>query len=121
MTLFKINPGKYRHIVTFQKLSEIENPFGEIDREDDANWLDVFKARVGIYPISGKDIFTAEFVNSEITHRIQMRYIPTVTINSHMRIKFGDRVFHIISPPINFQERNFELQFLCRERVDWNG
>jgi hypothetical protein len=32
-----------------------------------------------------------------------------------MRVLFGERVFSIVSPPINFQEKNIELQILCKE------
>lgn len=117
MSLFKINPGKYRHIVTFQRLLDVNDSWGETPPEEEQNWEDVLKARVGIFPISGKDVFTAEFVNSEISHRIQMRYNPTFQVDSSMRIKFGNRIFNIISPPINYQEKNVELQFLCREVV----
>jgi SPP1 family predicted phage head-tail adaptor len=121
MSLFKINPGKYRHIVMFQRLINANDSWGETPPEEEQNWEDVLKARVGIFPISGKDVFTAEFVNSEISHRIQMRYNPTLKIDSSMRIKFGNRIFNIISPPINYQEKNVELQFLCREVVITDG
>jgi SPP1 family predicted phage head-tail adaptor len=111
MTRFQINPGEFRHIIIFQKKSGVQNSYGE--NTDD--WIEVIKARVGIYPISGKEFFTADTVNSEVTHKITMRYMPGIT--SDMRIKFGERIFQLISPPINFQERNIELQLLCKELV----
>jgi SPP1 family predicted phage head-tail adaptor len=111
MTLFKINPGKYRHVITIQKQTSERNPYGEITEE----WTDIYKTRAGIFPISGKEIFEKQFVESEISHRVHIRYNPTIVINSQMRIIFGDRVFSIVAPPINFQERNDELQILCKE------
>ena len=42
-----------------------------------------------------------------------MRYQSGV--DSTMRIKFGSRIFEIISPPINFEERNQEMNLLIRE------
>jgi len=111
MTLFNINPGKYRHVVTIQKQTTARNPYGEISEE----WTDVAKARAGIFPISGKEVFQKQFVESEISHRIHIRYNPTYVINSQMRILFNNRVFSIVSPPINFQEKNVELQMLCKE------
>jgi SPP1 family predicted phage head-tail adaptor len=116
MTRYKINAGKYKHIVTFQKLVETTNEYGEIIRDGDTNWEDFIKARVGIYPISSKEIVQAKMTESEITHRIQMRYDPTFVINSHMRIKYGSRIFDIVSPPINYQEANREIEMLCKER-----
>lgn len=110
MSRYRINPGELRHIVTFQKKSDVQNEYGETN-----GWIDVLKQRrVGIYPISGKEFFAAETVNSEVTHKVKMRYDPNVTPD--MRIKFGQRHLNIISV-INFQERNVELQLLCKELV----
>ncbi len=114
--MFKINAGKYRHVATLQKLSTIRSPYGGIDRNNDANWDDIATIRIAIFPISGKDVLTAEYVKSEITHRIAIRYNPELTITSDMRINFNGRVFDIISPPIDFQEKNMELQLMCKER-----
>lgn len=111
MTKFMINPGSYRHIIVFQQMSSTQNSYGENTEE----WTDVIKTRGGIYPISGKEFFAADTVNNEVTHKINMRYIPGIT--SDMRIMFGDRIFHLISPPINFQEKNVELQLLCKEVI----
>jgi SPP1 family predicted phage head-tail adaptor len=117
MTMFRINPGKYRHIITIQKVIEIDNPYGERPNVNENDWVNVLTTRAAINPISGKDIFDALMTESEITHRISVRYHPTVHIDSTMRIKFGNRIFSIIAPPINFQEKNIELQILAKERV----
>jgi SPP1 family predicted phage head-tail adaptor len=114
MTMYKINAGKYRHIVTFQRLKETQNPYGESPTEDEASWENAFQARVGIFPISGKEVLTEEVINGMISHRILMRY--TENVDSSMRIKFGNRIFTIISPPINFQEMNIEMQLMCKEK-----
>jgi SPP1 family predicted phage head-tail adaptor len=112
MTLYKINPGKYRHIVTFQRNTAPKDRYGA---QPTANWENVYTTRAGIYPISGKEIFEKITVDGEISHRVHIRYNPTIVINSQMRVLFGNRVFSIIAPPINFQERNDELQILCKE------
>lgn len=109
MSRYRINPGEFRHIVTFQKKTNVQNDYGEeID-----DWENVLIARVGIYPMSGREFFAAETINSEVTHKINMRYIPGITPD--MRIKFGDRIFELKSPPINFQEKKIMLQLLCKE------
>jgi SPP1 family predicted phage head-tail adaptor len=112
--MFRINSGKYRHVVTIQKKADNQNSYGEIV-DSTENWVDFFKTRVAILPISGKEVLSAEFMNSEITHRVHMRYVPNLDVDAYMRIKFGERVFQITSPPINFQERNIEWQLLCKE------
>lgn len=111
MTRFKINPGEYCHVIVFQSLDEESNSYGEpSDR-----WTDVLKTRAGIYPISSKEFFASYTVNSELTHKINMRYLPGITAD--MRIKYGERIFQIKGPPINFQEKNIELQLLCKELI----
>ncbi len=115
MSRYRINPGELRHRITIQALSNSQNGYGEIEVNTPKVWNDVLSVRAGIYPISGKKFFSAETENSEITHKVKIRYIEGLT--SNMRIKFGDRYFEIISPPINFQEKNIELQLLCKELI----
>lgn len=110
MSRYRINPGEFRHPIIIQKLDKVSNDYGELNDI----WIDFLEIRAAIYPLSGKDFFAAETTNSEITHKINIRYIKGVT--SSMRIKFGERYFEIISPPINFQEKNILLQIMCKER-----
>lgn len=113
----RINAGKYRHVVTFQKLKEAaQNTYGETSVNIDENWEDVFTARVGIFPISGREALglEADLRQGEISHRIVLRY--RTGVDSNMRIKFGNRIFEMTSPPVNAQERNDELLLFCKER-----
>lgn len=110
----RINAGKYRHIVTFQKLKEAQDSYGETSVNVNENWEDAITARVGIFPISGREALTEDIRQSEISHRIVLRY--TKGIDSTMRIKFGTRIFEITSPPVNSYERNDELLLFCKER-----
>ena len=66
MTLFRINAGKYRHVVTFQRLRNTPNDYGEISKAIDANWEDAFKARVQILPINGKEVIARQGEKGEI-------------------------------------------------------
>lgn len=110
MSRYRINPGELRHRIIFQKLNNSQNKYGEIFKI----WEDVASVRAGIYPISGKEYFAAETVNSEITHKVKIRYIEGLTPD--MRVKFNNRIFSIQSI-INFQEKNIELQLLCKELI----
>lgn len=110
MSRYRIDPGEFRHPITIQKIDKIRNEYGEmID-----SWVDFLEIRAAIYPLSGKDFFSAETTNSEVTHKVNIRYLEGIT--SAMRIKFGNRYFEIMAPPINFQERNILLQIMCKER-----
>lgn len=104
----KINAGEYRHIIIFQELTNKRNAYGEIEKE----WEDVYKTKAAIYPLSSRELFQAGVISNETTHKIYLRYLPL--IKNDMRIKFNDRYFRIISI-IDFEERNKELQLLCRE------
>ena len=112
----RINAGKYRHIVTFQRLRDTQNLYGETSTNIEENWEDAFTARVGVFPISGREALglDANVKLGEISHRIVLRY--TMGVESNMRIKFGTRIFDIISPPVNNYERNDELLLFCKER-----
>ena len=110
MSRYRINPGELRHRITIQKLNNSQNEYGEVSEL----WEDILNVRAGIYPISGKEFFAAETVNSEISHKVKIRYIEGRMPN--MRIKFNNRIFSIESV-INFQERNIELQLLCKELI----
>lgn len=111
MSRYAINSGEFRHPITIQKLDKSRNEYGEVIED----WIDFLEIRAAIYPLSGKDFFSAETLNSEVTHKINVRYVEGIT--SAMRVKFGERYFEIISPPINFQEKNILLQIMCKERV----
>lgn len=110
MSRYRINPGELRHRITIQKLNNSQNEYGEVSEL----WEDILNVRAGIYPISGKEFFAAETVNSEISHKVKIRYIEGIMPN--MRIKFNNRIFSIESV-INFQERSIELQLLCKELI----
>lgn len=106
-----MNAGELRHRVTFQKLVKTQDSFGQPIEQ----WDDVVPVWVSIEPLVGKQYFAAETVNSEVTHKIKMRYRKGITPD--MRCVFKTRIFEIISPPINFKERNVELQIMCKEVV----
>lgn len=95
----------------FQRQTTVRDTYGQTKNI----WTDAYKTRAGIFPISGKEVFTRDFVESEISHRVHIRYNPTIEIDSKMRILFENRVFEVTAPPINFQEQDIELQILCKE------
>lgn len=108
-----MNPGALRHRITFQKQVETQNDYGEEIKE----WIDVKTVWASVNPMSAKEFFAAEKTNSEVTHKIYMRFIRGLNITPDMRIKFKGRYFELIGPPINYEERNKELQLLCKELI----
>lgn len=66
-----------------------------------------------IWPTSSKEQLQAGQISGEITHRVRIRYRQVV--RADWRIKFGNRYFSIIGPPINLKEDNQVIEFICKE------
>ena len=112
MSKFTINAGKYRHPITIQKQELVRDSYGAVTE----NWVDVIKVRAGVYPLSGKEYLSVYNIPSDLSHKVQMRYLPGTPITPDMRIIFNERIFRIISI-IDFQEMDKELQIMCKELV----
>jgi SPP1 family predicted phage head-tail adaptor len=102
---YRINPGELRHRITFQ--------LQDLDSEDE-DWKDIATTWANINPISGKEYYSAETINSDLTHKIRLRYRKGITPD--MRVIYNDRIFYIISV-INEYEKNTMLQLMCRELI----
>lgn len=100
---------KLRHRITFQKTSGDKTTLG--DYEDD--WKDVATVWAQISPVSGREYFT-QVRETTVSHKIYCRYRKKIT--PQMRIKYGNRIFRIISV-LNWEERNQGLTIMCEELV----
>lgn len=104
-----MNAGQLRNRITLKRIGETQDTFGQ----QKECLIDVGTVWASIEPLVGKQFFAAETIHNELTHKIKIRY--NKNIKSGMRVCFKDRKFEIVGPPINFQERNVELQLMCRE------
>ena len=100
-----MDPGKLNKRITFQ--------LQDLDSEDE-DWKDIATTWANINPISGKEYYSAETINSDLTHKIRLRYRRGITPD--MRILYNGRIFFIVSV-INEFERNSILQLMCRELI----
>lgn len=107
---YKFNPGNLRHRITIQQISSTQDDYGQPIDE----WTDIATVWASIEPITGREFFAADTINSEISHRIRMRYKPGILPS--MRVKFKTRYFDIQSV-INYNELNTDLQLMCKELV----
>jgi len=103
--------GKLRNRVTIEQVAETQDSDGSVIE----TWSNYAGAQAAIEPISGREYFAAQTTQADVTHRISLRYVSGVT--PKMRVKYGSRVFDILSV-ININERNRELQLMCRESID---
>lgn len=102
--------GKLRHRVTIQRMTETQNDYGETTQ----TWSDFAVSDASISPLSGREAFQAMQMQADVTHKVVTRYVAGVT--PRMRLTFGERLFNIESV-INSEERNIQLELLCKESL----
>lgn len=109
-----IDPGKMRHRITFQSFVGEQDDYGDPLQADDDNWENKVTLWAAIDPISGREFYAAEQSQSQVSHKIRCRYHSGLT--TAMRIKYGKRIFQIISV-IDWEERHESLLIMCKELV----
>jgi SPP1 family predicted phage head-tail adaptor len=102
--------GKLRHRITIEQAAENQEPDGSVIEM----WSIYATAQASIEPVSGREYFVAQSTQADLNHRISLRYVPGIT--PKMRVNYGSRIFDILSV-INVNERNRELQLMCRESI----
>lgn len=110
---YKIEAGKYHQPAQLQKRQMGQNGYGETVED----WTLVSTIRCSVQPINGKEFFTKESVNPEITHRIRMRHTPSMIPTPDMRIVYMNRIFMITSV-IDYMEGHNEIQMICKELIN---
>lgn len=108
------DPGRMRHRITFQKFDGQVDSYGDPLDADDEHWPNVVTTWAAINPISGREFYAAEQSQSEVTHKVRLRYRPG--LNTAMRISWGGRRLKIISI-IDWEERHESLLLMCKELV----
>lgn len=102
--------GELRHRLQIQEVSEAQNTFGEPEKL----WATIATVWGRVHPILGRERFTAQQVQADVTHEITIRDRTDVApVN---RIRFGDRYFNIheVRRPA---ERNISLVIMAKEVV----
>ena len=104
-----MDSGKLRHKVEVQLSLDMRDEFGAISAQ---TWETFCYMWASIEPLAGREYFAAAQIQSEISHKITMRYKSG--IKPHYRILWNSRVFDIQSI-INIREENRELILYCSE------
>lgn len=108
----KINPREFRHEVEI--LGEQREPDGA------GGWIKKPDAVIGIIrakvrPLVSNEKYQAQQVKSTITHEFVMRYQPDLTAKNKLR--FSGRVFELVGPPVNVDEKNRYTLCTCAEVI----
>lgn len=106
--------GRLRHVVQLQRNSPVAS--NSLNEPTD-NWITLATVRAAIEPLSGKEFIAAQQVQSDLTHRITIRYFAGLT--SKDRLSWTEngvtRLFDIKAPPIDREERHREMALMCTE------
>ena len=100
--------GSLRHRVELQKATYAQDGVGEPIE----TWATYAKRWAAVEPLSGRELLQAQQVNSEATIRVRLRFVSGVT--QQQRLLHNSRTLEIVSV-IDPQERNAELELLCKE------
>ena len=105
--------GLLRHTVSIQEQTDTADGMGGFT----TSWADISGMSTipaAIWPLSAKENLDSAKLELQITHKIRIRYRSGIT--SKNRIKFGTRIFNIISLT-NFDERDINLDMLATEEI----
>lgn len=105
-----IGAGKLRHRVTLQELVKTDDGYGGIAE----TWRDVATVWAAVEPLSGDERYAAQQVQSDLTHRVTIRY--RAGVRPQMRVMYAGRVLQIVAV-IDREERHRYLELLCSEVV----
>jgi len=108
--------GRLRHQVAIQRRTSAESNFGE----PADTWTTLATVPAGIEPVSGREYFAAQQVQSEVTHRVAIRYFAGISPKD--RLVWTDPATGVaryfdIRAVIDQNERHRELQLMCVEHA----
>jgi SPP1 family predicted phage head-tail adaptor len=107
--------GQMRHQVTIESSSISQSSTGATTTTWAAFATDIWAA---IEPISGRELFSAQQVQSNLSTRIRIRHLAGV--HEKMRVKYVNRdaetVYYDIESVIPLNERGAEMHLMCTRR-----
>jgi len=106
-----IMAGTLRHRVTIQQLTISQDAYGGIIE----TWADLRTVWAEVSPLSGREFWEAQQINSQIEGKIVVRYMAGV--KPDMRVMFGSRYLYI-EAVINPKEKRELLHLYYREAAD---
>jgi SPP1 family predicted phage head-tail adaptor len=102
-----LNPGKFRHKISFYSPPEEHDDYGELADE----WILFKTVSASKEPLIGNEFYTALTAETKVEVKFRLRY--TSGINDTMRIKCGDELYEILSA-VDFESAHIELLCYCR-------
>lgn len=106
-----MNPGILNKRIVIKRQPSSKDSKGRTS----GDWIDVATVWASVEPLSVRDVLSADKVNYDASLKIRIRYRTRITAD--MRIAYGNRIFQIVAPPIDYLEQHKELLLLCKELV----
>ncbi|QPC47112.1 phage head closure protein [Mangrovibacillus cuniculi] len=106
----KQNTGSFRNRITILSAESIMDNLGQIRS---ISWTEYKRAWAMIKTVKGSEYISAGANRREVIYRFIVPY--TAGITNEMRIKYQNRYFDVIEPPINDDELGKTLTILTRE------
>ena len=107
-----MNAGELRTRVQVQQATETTAAEGQIDR----TWETIGSRWARVRPVSGREFWQAQMVQSDITHVVRMRYDPGITRRNRLLLgqyESGRKLN--IAAVFNLDERRKEIELPCVE------
>lgn len=108
-----LSASRLKHRVTLQAPTGTRDGYGERV----TTWTDIATVWAAVEPLSVRDTLAAQQINSEITHRVTIRYSAATfaALGPECRVKLGSRYLPLVGPPRNLEEANVVIELLCSE------
>jgi SPP1 family predicted phage head-tail adaptor len=110
-----LQSGKLRYLVAIEQKTSAKDSFGAPQEL----WSTVAQVYAGFETLSGQELFAAQKINADVTHKITIRYRAGIVAD--MRVNWTDtregrnRIFDILAPMDPTQGRE-KLHLLAVER-----
>ena len=85
--------------------------------EQGPDWQTVATVWASVEPLSGRELWQAQQVVSEVTHRVRLRHNAYPGLTPKHRFRVGGSRILGIAHCLNLEERNREWECLCAEEV----
>ncbi len=108
---FIIDAGEMDRRITIQRYNPaVKSRTGERIEE---GWADLATCWARVRSAASREFWEAQAAHAELTHDVTIRFRTDVTAD--MRVKLGSRVFDIVAPPVDPEDRHAYLILKCRE------
>ena len=102
--------GEYRNLITIQTVTTTQIS----DGSSSESWATYITVYAKIKPLTGREYYSAQQTQAEMTHNMYSRYTPGVLPS--MRVSWNSRIFDI-QDVVNVDERGAEMIMRCKERL----